>query len=207
MKPHVTESQQQSENGRRSFYETSYRSKGGFRVQNEEHDILLSNDLRIELLQLPKWTTPQETQKELDRWFCLFREGAEADTDKLPDLLNSHEMKEAIEVLNQISESQREYLIYQQRLDALSLEATRQEERERLERETAEAKRGKAEAEREKAEAERGKADAERQKEDAEQREAEAKRLEKEAEQREAHERQEKERLLALLRQAGIDPS
>ncbi|MCP4396091.1 MAG: Rpn family recombination-promoting nuclease/putative transposase [bacterium] len=216
-----------------------------FKLLNEEHNLLLSEALRIDLLQLPKWPGPQEVHDELDRWFCLFREAEEADTEHLPDLLQSDEMKEAIQVLHQISESQREYFIYQQRLDALSLEATKQQEREEAERQKDEAERQKDEAERQKDEAERQKDEAERQKDEAERQKDEAQHQKEEAErqkdeaqhqkeeaqrqlaetqkelekleqieqdfqnakQREAHERQEKERLLALLREASIDPS
>ncbi|MCP4402254.1 MAG: Rpn family recombination-promoting nuclease/putative transposase, partial [bacterium] len=156
-----------------------------FKFWNQEHKLLFSEDLRIELLQLPKWPGPQEAHGELDRWFCLFREGEEADTENLPDLLQSDEMKEAVQVLQQISESQREYFIYQQRLDALSLEATNQAEMERIEREVEEAKRREEEAKRREEEAKQRAEKAKQHEEEAKQRAEKAKQHEEEAKRRE----------------------
>ena len=121
---------------------------------------------------MPKLPGPKEAYDELDRWFCLFREGGEADIENLPDLLQSDGMKEAVEVSHQISESQRESFIYQQRLEALSLEATKKNEM----------------------------GETRRKMEEAEQELEETTHELEEAKQREAQERQEKERLLALLR-------
>lgn len=173
-----------------------------FKLWNQEHNLLLSEDMRIDLLQLPKWTGQQEAYDELDRWFCLFREGEEADIENLPDLLKSDEMKEAVQVLEHISESQREYFIYQQRLDALSLEATKQEEREEIQRKKEEAERKKEEAERKLEEARKELEKLEKIERDFQDARHEA----EEAKQREIHEREEKERLLILLKKAGIDP-
>ncbi|MCP4405770.1 MAG: hypothetical protein GY801_51795, partial [bacterium] len=198
-----------------------------FKLWNQGHNLLLSEDMRIDLLQLPKWPGPQEVHDELDRWFCLFREGGEADIENLPDLLQSHEMKEAVQVLHQISESQREYFIYQQRLEALSLEATKQKEREETQRKleetreelekiahdfqktqkhVKEAKHEAQEARHEAQEAKHEVQEARHEAQEAKHEAQEAKHEAQEARQREAQERQEKERFLALLRKEGIDP-
>lgn len=124
---------------------------------NRDHALVLSDHLRIDLLQLSEWPGPREPHDELDRWLCLFRDGEQVDLDTPPALLQSQEMKEAMSVLQHFSENQREYLLYQQRLEADHVEATWKHELEQAKR-------------------------------------------------REAQERQEKERLLQLLQQAGIDP-
>ena len=131
---------------------------------NREYELALSEDFRIDVLQLSAWSEPREPYQELDRWLYLFREGEDVDVDTPPPLLQSEEMKEAMEVLQHFSENQREYLLYQQRLETQRVELGWQIEL------------------------------------------FEAKQREAEAKQREAQERREKERLLALLKQAGIDP-
>ena len=184
-----------------------------FVLWNKEHEILLSEDIRIELLQVPKWPGAHQIPDELDRWFCLFREAEDADTNDLPDLLQSDEMKEAVQVLQHVSESQREYFIYQQRLEALSLEATKEKEREELQRQKEEAERdlekAKHEVEEAKHEIEEAKHEIEEAKHEIEETKhelGEVKREAEEAKRREVQERMEKERLLALLREAGIEP-
>lgn len=136
-----------------------------FEVLNREHGVTLSDHLQIHVLQLPDWTFHEGTYAELDRWMYLFKEGEELDVEHPPAILQTEEMRQAMQVLQHFSENERDYLLYQQRLETGQVEATWQREIQRLTDEAKQAKR------------------------------------------REEQERQEKERLLALLKQAGIDPN
>ena len=184
-----------------------------FAPWNREHHLLLSDDMRIDLLQLSAWPGPRATYDELDRWLCLFREGEQVDLDAPPAILQSQEMKEAMDVLQHFSENQRDYLLYQQRLDAARVEATWKTELEQAQRREAQAALQAIQATQRAEQACREKEQAKQREEQAKQREeqatqrAEQERREKEqAKDREEQERQEKERLLQLLTQAGIDP-
>ena len=116
---------------------------------------------------------------EIDRWMYLFTKGEEVDVDAPPTILQTEEMKEAIRMLQHFSENEREYLLYQKRLDSMRVEAT-----------------WLGEIERTKIRAEKARKDAKN-----------AKKNEGKAIKREEQERREKERLLQLLKQAGIDPN
>ncbi len=120
-----------------------------FTLWNREHGLLLSEDLRIDLLQLSAWPGPRECYDELDRWLYLFRDGVQVDADAPPMLLQSQEMKEAIGVLQHFSENEREYLLYQQRLDAERVEATWKTALDRLQQTIAQERREKEQARRE----------------------------------------------------------
>lgn len=123
---------------------------------------------------------------EIDRWMYLFTQGEEVDVDEPPTILQTEEMKEAIRMLQHFSENEREYLLYQKRLDSMRVEAT-----------------WLGEIERTKIRAEKAEKDAKKARKDAEN----AKKNEGKAIKREEQERREKERLLQLLKQAGIDPN
>ena len=167
---------------------------------NRDHALTLSDHLRIDLLQLSEWPGPGEQTDELDRWLYLFRDGQEVDVATPPALLQSDEMKEAMDVLQHISENQREYLIYQQRLEAEHLEATYRKEAAQAKLEIAQAKLDTAQTKREIAQVKHEIAQVKKQAKLAKQ-QADA------AQQQAEQERQEKERLLRLLKQAGIDPT
>jgi len=145
---------------------------------NIEHNQLLSPHQAIHVVQLPKWhrlvTPPDESHvsplDEIDRWMYFFTEGENLDPDILPDVLRTQEMQHAMQILQQFSESEKNYLLYEQRLEAERVELTRQNE---LKRAHLEAERAHLEIAQKDQELER--------------------------------ERQEKARLLTLLRQAGID--
>ena len=95
----------------------------------------------------------------------FFKEGKHLDPAHPPDLLQTKEMKQAMNVLTEFSEKEKDYLLYEQRLEAERVELTWREQLEN-----------------------------------------EHKKIERLLQEKEL-ERQEKERLLALLQQAGIDPS
>ena len=179
-----------------------------FVVWNREHGLTLNDDFRLHLLQLPAWQRKEQPQEDLDRWMYLFTEGEEVDVMSPPAILETEEMKEAIGVLQHFSENERQYFLYQQRLEAECLRLTWESAVARAQKE---AEQAKEELKRQKDEAKRQKDETKRQEALAKQREAQAQRL-IEQERREKAEskqqaEQEKERLLALLKQAGIDPN
>lgn len=93
-----------------------------------------------------------------------------------------------------------EYLLYEKRLDSMRVEATWLAELERTKKRAEEAEKeadeAKKRAKKAKKEADEARKNAEKVKNDTE-----------EAKKREEQERREKERLLQLLKQAGIDPN
>jgi predicted transposase/invertase (TIGR01784 family) len=150
-----------------------------FGLYDHVHKIVLTDHLRIHLLQLPKWQVEKRSYEEIDRWMYLFKEGQEVDVDDPPVILQTREMRHAMKVLQHFAENEVEYLLYQKRLDAERVEAT-----------------WKADIEHFKAEAEQAKR--------REEQERQAKEQERQAKEQE---RREKERLLELLKKAGIDPN
>ena len=146
----------------------------------------LGGNQQIHLLQLPDWQLREDVSEELDRWMYLFREGEELDVDDPPVILQTEEMRQAMQVLQHFSENEREYLLYQSRLEAEQVEQTWKAEITRVREEAAQAKH---------------QADLATQRAEQERREKE------QAQRREEQERKEKERLLELLKQAGIDPA
>jgi predicted transposase/invertase (TIGR01784 family) len=148
-----------------SLFPTVHASHLPFEVLNREHGVVLSDHFRIHLLQLPDWQRREDVDEELDRWMYLFKEGEDLDVDDPPAILRTEEMRQAMQVLQQFSENERAYLLYQSRLEAELVENTWKAEVKRVSEEAAQAK------------------------------------------QQAERERREKERLLALLKQAGIDPN
>ncbi len=56
---------------------------------------------------------------EKDRWLYFFREGKNTDPDRdPPEILNTDEMRQAMSVIKDFSENQKNYLLYQGRLTA-----------------------------------------------------------------------------------------
>ncbi|MDM8516205.1 Rpn family recombination-promoting nuclease/putative transposase [Desulfobacterales bacterium HSG16] len=76
-------------------------------------------DDEIHVLLLPKFKTDTAITKEEHRWIYFFKEGRSIDYDNPPEVLETKEMKQAIEVLKRFSENQEKYLFYQRRVDAL----------------------------------------------------------------------------------------
>ncbi|MDM8566920.1 Rpn family recombination-promoting nuclease/putative transposase [Candidatus Halobeggiatoa sp. HSG11] len=89
-----------------------------FTVYNQKHQLTLSNQLAIHLLQLPKWKQ-ENVKNEKDRWLYLFKEGKNIDSNNPPKTLDTKEMKQVMTILNHFSENQKNYLLYQSRLDAI----------------------------------------------------------------------------------------
>ncbi len=176
-----------------------------FRLYDPAHDVVLSDHCAIHVLELPKWDG-EEIANEKERWIWFFKEGKHLDDSALPPQMHTPEMRQAMETLRRFSEKQREYDIYQRRMDYVrqqrALERELQEARvaRETERKAKIAALEAREAERKAKIAALEAREAERKAKIAALEAREAERKEKEAA------LQEKERLLALLKEAGIEP-
>ncbi len=93
----------------------------------------LNEDCAIHVLELEKFARTEITS-ELERWLRFFKEGRELDDSALPDYMNTPEMRQAMKTLRLFSERERNYFMYQSRMDAIRVQKTLDQERERLER-------------------------------------------------------------------------
>jgi len=192
-----------------------------FTVSNSEHGITLSDHFAIHVLQLPKWQENSAGHTEKDRWLYFFREGKNTDPDALPGILDTEEMRQAMNTVKDFSEKERNYHLYQSRLAALSDIATWKAELEQAVLAVKEALREKEKAvkdvlkEKEKAqkaiknaqkENEKAITEAQKEKEKAQKEKEKAiKDAQKEKEKAQKAQK-EKERMRLLLEKAGIDP-
>lgn len=94
-----------------------------FVLYNQKNKLVLSKDIAIHLLQLSKWRS-QKINTEKERWIYLFKEGKNVDVDNPPEILYTDEMRQAMKVLNKFSENKDDYLLYQNRLEAILLNNT-----------------------------------------------------------------------------------
>ncbi|MCP4352840.1 MAG: Rpn family recombination-promoting nuclease/putative transposase [Desulfobacterales bacterium] len=145
---------------------------------NEEYGIMLGGHFSINVLQLPKWQMNSSGYLEKDRWLYLFKEGWNVDIENPPEILNTEEMRQVMGILKDFSENQKNYLLYQKRLEAEYLRNTWEAEIEK----------------------ERKKKEKERKKKDRALKEKDREREEKE------RALKDNERLLLLLKKAGVDP-
>lgn len=88
-----------------------------FSLYDKKHQVVLSKHVPIHLLQLPKWQTTETITSEKERWIYLFKEGKNVDCDNPPEILNTDEMRSAMNVLQHFSENEANYLLYQSRLE------------------------------------------------------------------------------------------
>jgi predicted transposase/invertase (TIGR01784 family) len=95
-----------------------------FWLYNPKHKLVMTDQLAIHVLQLPKWPTTDMIQNEKERWIYLFKEGKNVDIDNPPEFLDTKEMKQVMKVLHRFSENEPDYLLYQSRLDAEQKENT-----------------------------------------------------------------------------------
>lgn len=142
-----------------------------FVVWNLKNKITLSRHFAVHLLQLPKWKMSGGACTEKDRWLYFFREGRNLDADFPPEILNTEEMRQAMDIIKDFSENQKNYLRYQSRLEAEFVRNTLYAQLETAQKEKEQARKEKEQAQKEK--------------------EAALKKA---------------ERLLLLLKEAGIDP-
>jgi predicted transposase/invertase (TIGR01784 family) len=88
-----------------------------FRLREENHGAVFSDDLEIHLLEVPKFRkTAEQLTSSLDRWCYFLRHGADLDPDNLPALLDVPEIRQALEVLAMFTKDEQEREIYELRL-------------------------------------------------------------------------------------------
>ena len=176
-----------------------------FQVYDPVNKVQLSDHFSIHILELAKWQhIPDMTDKE-GQWLYFFKNAK--NWDQLPTALDNPEMRQAMQVLSKFSEKEKHYHLYQARQNALREEASKKHLLEEAERQKNEAERQKEEAIL-KADAAILKVEEEkRQKEEAIiKADAAILQVDEEKRQKEAI-TQEKERLVSLLKKAGIDPN
>ncbi|MBF0302485.1 MAG: Rpn family recombination-promoting nuclease/putative transposase, partial [Desulfamplus sp.] len=142
-----------------------------FRLHDSINNIYLSDHLTIHLLQLSFFNEYKEICNETERWLYFFKKAEHYDINNLPDMLKTKEMKQAMGTLQDFSENQKNYLLYQSRLDAqlerntwkkMLKDASQQLKKAERDRKEAERDRKKAEREFKKSEKERKNAEKER---------------------------------------------
>ena len=113
-----------------------------FCLYNRKHNIVLTDHISINLVQLSKYEAVNKEPGNKEKWIYLLKEGKNMDVDQLPPELNIPEIRQAAEVMRNFSEREEDYLLYESRLDAVRELATWQYymEVERKAREKAEMK-------------------------------------------------------------------
>ncbi len=115
-----------------------------FTAYDSLHKIRLSEHFSIHLLQLPLFALNNKADQNLDRWIYFFKKGEDLDITDPPEVLQTKEMRQAMDVLQDFSENEKNYLLYQSRKEAQILlntltteveKAKREKEKERKEKE------------------------------------------------------------------------
>jgi predicted transposase/invertase (TIGR01784 family) len=88
-----------------------------FRLREENHGVVFSDDLEIHLIEMPKFKkTAEQLTSALDRWCYFLRHGADLDPEQLPAGLEVPEIQRALEVLAMFTKDENEREIYELRL-------------------------------------------------------------------------------------------
>jgi len=90
-----------------------------FGLHDLSNKVSLSDHLTIHLLQLSHFDDHKGVCNETERWLYFFKQAENQDIENLPEVLKTKEMKQAMETLQDFSENQKNYLLYQSRLDAI----------------------------------------------------------------------------------------
>jgi predicted transposase/invertase (TIGR01784 family) len=101
-----------------------------FYAYDPVNKIYLNRDLNIHILEVSKWNKGNSIDDEQDRWMYFFKEGKNIDIDTPPGCLLTKEMEEAMSVLKKFSEKELEYDIYQNRLRAIRVQKSLEQERD-----------------------------------------------------------------------------
>lgn len=93
-----------------------------FRLRCDQTNLVFSNDLEFHTLELPKFQAASHNVSSLppiDKWAYLLKHASELEAAQLSDLLDENAFREAIGVLNMISKSEEELMLYEARLKAV----------------------------------------------------------------------------------------
>jgi len=190
-----------------------------FSLYDYGNRLSLTDHLAIHIMQLPKWKSDKKIKNEKERWLYLFREGKHIDTENPPEPLDTEEMRQAMKELQRFSENERDYLLYQSRLDAILThntwlrdieEARKEKEQAQKEKEQAQKEKEQAQKEKEQAlereqEAQKEKEQAQKEKEQALEREQHAQKEKEQVQKEKEHNEERIRSLLLLLKEKGID--
>ena len=122
-----------------SFF-TDDKSHHHFEVWDRKNDLLLTDNCSIHVFELEKWHQP-DTLQASDFWLYFFKEGKH--WKALPEsLAELPQLRLAMKTLQQFSERESEYHLYQSRQDAIRVQLTQEAEfeQERALKEQAEAR-------------------------------------------------------------------
>jgi len=89
-----------------------------FQVYEPNAKISLSDHLNIHVIQLPFFKKDTPIINDKQRWLYFFKEGQNLEADKLPNSLNTEEIKKAMKTLAFFSEDEKARLLYSERLEA-----------------------------------------------------------------------------------------
>jgi len=89
-----------------------------FHVYEPNAKISLSDHLNIHVIQLPFFKKDTPIINDKQRWLYFFKEGQNLEADKLPNSLNTEEIKKAMKTLAFFSEDEKARLLYSERLEA-----------------------------------------------------------------------------------------
>jgi predicted transposase/invertase (TIGR01784 family) len=88
-----------------------------FQLWNPEHQVVLTSDLAIHLIELPKFTkTAEQLVDSLDIWLYFLRHAETLDTDALPPTLNIPIIHQAMEELRMLTQNDLERERYEARV-------------------------------------------------------------------------------------------
>lgn len=94
-----------------------------FVVYDPERKVQLSTHLTLITVELPK-AKRLERMSDRDRWTRFFREATALDDEKLPEYMETREMRQAMDVLKEIAQSEENLHYYHARLDFLRTQAS-----------------------------------------------------------------------------------
>ncbi|MBF0352641.1 MAG: Rpn family recombination-promoting nuclease/putative transposase [SAR324 cluster bacterium] len=157
-----------------------------FQVYDAEHRFKLSEHCSIHVLELPKWKKPEDRPLDPENAWLYFFEEAQHWKELPEELQTINALEEAMNVLKRFAEKDADYWLYEARLEGLRLQRYRESEMKRMEQEKVRMEQDQLRMEQERNQLSVALEQALQQKEDAQKRE---------------------ERLMELLKKAGIDPA
>ncbi len=89
-----------------------------FGIYDEGNSLKLTEDCDIHVLEISKWQQLEEPQNAEEKWLYLFKEGSHIDVDNPPAFLKQEELEEALTVMREFSEKERQNEMYEGRVAA-----------------------------------------------------------------------------------------
>jgi len=100
-----------------SLFPTAKGAHHRLRVKSDDGALLLTDRLEIHTLELAKFQDSEnQLENDLERWLYFLKNGEEIDPDAVPEEIDVPEIRQALEVLNVISQTERDRAEYEQRM-------------------------------------------------------------------------------------------